>query len=237
MYRIDIVNGVLELILLGQLVDTELHGYELKKRIEGFPGGDGATSFGSLYPALNRMARAGLVEAVTDGRRFRPPVPMTGSLDGEALLFRTRRTKAPRGGRSRKAYRLTEAGRRRLVHLINDDNVDDRVFPWKVSLVHLITDAERERLFGRRIELLRRRRTEIDQAMNTAAINRYRRQHLGVQLVSVDQELRWLGSVLPADPAVSTAASSTAGDAGVNPQGLPAHVPSDRSAVAQEATT
>ncbi|HEC09599.1 MAG TPA: PadR family transcriptional regulator [Acidimicrobiales bacterium] len=228
---------MLELVLLGQLVDAELHGYELKKRIEGFPGGEGATSFGSLYPALNRLARAGMVEVVPEGRRFRPQIPMTGSLDGEALLFRNRRAKAPRGGRSRKAYRLTEAGRRRLIQLLNDDSVDDRVFPWKVSLVHLLGDAERERLFGRRVELLRRRRADIDQAITAGSINRYRREHLGVQLVSVDQELRWLDSVLPAGSGAPAAESPTAGASGVDPQGPRARVPSGRPAVAQEATT
>jgi len=228
---------VLELVLLGQLVDAELHGYELKKRIEGFPGAEGVTSFGSLYPALNRLARAGMVEVVPEGRRFRPQVPMTGSLDGEALLFRNRRVKAPRAGRSRKAYRLTEAGRRRLVQLLNDDSVDDRVFPWKVSMIHLVGDFDRERLFRRRIELLRRRRTEIDHAIATGSSNRYRSEQLSVQLVSVDQELRWLDSVLPTGPAVTAAESPAAGTSGADPQGHPAPIPSDRPAVAQEATT
>ena len=69
MYRFDIVVGyiasvsgrsnVLELALLGLLREAPVHGYELRKQLALRLGGLRAYSYGSLYPALRRLTRAG----------------------------------------------------------------------------------------------------------------------------------------------------------------------------------
>src|SRR6059058_5320168 len=55
---------MLELAILGLLKEQELHGYELKKRLSAAFGPLSSVSFGSLYPALNRLEAAGAVKAV-----------------------------------------------------------------------------------------------------------------------------------------------------------------------------
>jgi hypothetical protein len=58
---------VLELAILGPLKEQPLHGYELKKRLGDTLGSLSGVSYGSLYPALRRLERAGAIEIVAHG--------------------------------------------------------------------------------------------------------------------------------------------------------------------------
>lgn len=80
----DFLRGHLEGLLLAVLVDEPGHGYALSQRLAARSGGDLAVPEGSLYPALQRLERRGLV---------------TGSWDTQ-------------DGRRRRVYRLSAAGRR-----------------------------------------------------------------------------------------------------------------------------
>jgi DNA-binding PadR family transcriptional regulator len=104
---------VLELAILGLLHDQELHGYEIRRRLRDELGLFANISFGSLYPALSRLEKAGAV-AVTESSDLPAAVPMpfTGSLGGERAGLRARRAGSTRGTkRSRKVYRITDQGR------------------------------------------------------------------------------------------------------------------------------
>src|SRR6516225_6643744 len=103
---------MLELAILGLLKEQELHGYELKKRLVDTLGYGSGVSFGSLYPALARLERAGAVKAVGAGEATPVAIPMTGSLGGELAAFRARKAtaRAPRGRRGKKVYGITDRG-------------------------------------------------------------------------------------------------------------------------------
>jgi PadR family transcriptional regulator PadR len=75
------LRGVLDLCVLGALSRGESYGYEIGQRLEG--SGLGAIAGGTLYPALLRLERLGLV--VADWR-------------------------AGSGGPARKYYRLSDEG-------------------------------------------------------------------------------------------------------------------------------
>ena len=51
----------LELAVLGLLHETPLHGYELRKRLNTVLGWGRVLSYGSLYPALKKMLKAGWI--------------------------------------------------------------------------------------------------------------------------------------------------------------------------------
>ncbi|MEV5986920.1 PadR family transcriptional regulator [Streptomyces sp. NPDC052051] len=53
---------MLELAILGFLAERPLHGYELRRRIAALSGHARPVSDGSLYPAINRLLKAGMVE-------------------------------------------------------------------------------------------------------------------------------------------------------------------------------
>lgn len=77
---------MLEFIVLGLLGQGPLTGYDLKKRIENGPGVFVKISFGSLYPLLGRLCGKGDATMATETQ----------------------------GGRVKKHYYVTPAGRRRF---------------------------------------------------------------------------------------------------------------------------
>ncbi|GAA1751651.1 PadR family transcriptional regulator [Luedemannella helvata] len=83
-----LLRGNLELILLAAIGDREAYGLEIANRARMRSAGYFTFSVGSLYPALHRMERDGLVTIRTGP--------------------------APAGGGVVKFYRLTDAGRRAL---------------------------------------------------------------------------------------------------------------------------
>ena len=80
---------MLELAVLGLLSEGPRHGYELKQRCSEIVGPLWGVSFGSLYPALQRLLKEGFVSAEW----------------GVSSTKRRVRT-----------YRLTPGGRKHLVH-------------------------------------------------------------------------------------------------------------------------
>src|SRR5437588_12227622 len=101
---------MLDLAVLGLLKDQPLHGYELKKRLGDTLGFLWGVSYGSLYPALRRLERAGAIEIVAPRSEApAPPMPATGSIDGETAAARLRRLPKP-SRRTRKQYRLNPRG-------------------------------------------------------------------------------------------------------------------------------
>ena len=102
---------MLELAILGLLKESDLHGYELKKRLTESLGPFSTVSFGSLYPALGRLEAAGAVKAV-EAKEGPLPVLASPSLGAELAAFRTRRpvSLGVRSGRARKVYGITPKG-------------------------------------------------------------------------------------------------------------------------------
>lgn len=64
---------MLECIALGMVLESDLTGYDIKKRIENGIGIFYKASYGSLYPALKRLTEKGLlaIEQKPQGRRKR----------------------------------------------------------------------------------------------------------------------------------------------------------------------
>ena len=71
----------LELAVLGLLHESPLHGYELRKRVNIVLGWGRVLSYGTLYPALKKLVRAGYiaedVAASTATTSRRPSSPAT----------------------------------------------------------------------------------------------------------------------------------------------------------------
>ena len=71
---------MLELAILGLLLESPMHGYELRKRLTGLLGAFRAFSYGSLYPALRRMQADGADRRGRGARRgFRRCAAPAGS--------------------------------------------------------------------------------------------------------------------------------------------------------------
>jgi PadR family transcriptional regulator PadR len=90
--RRDLFPGALELMILHSLRLKPMHGYALAKHIKQFSGNLLQIEEGSLYPALQRLLKGGLLES-------------------EAGV-------SAKGGPTR-IYRLTDAGVRHLEHEVS----------------------------------------------------------------------------------------------------------------------
>jgi len=147
---------MIDLAILGLLDEQDLHGYQLKKQLAELIGSRAGMSFGSLYPALARLEKAGAVKAV-EAHTHEAAIPMTGALSGELAAFRARIGRPARSRRTRKVYGITELGRQRLRELLDDESTDDRTFTVQVAFCRVLPPAERLAHFERRkVELNRR---------------------------------------------------------------------------------
>jgi DNA-binding PadR family transcriptional regulator len=170
---------VLELAILGLLLESPMHGYELRKRLTGLLGAFRAFSYGSLYPALRRMQTDGLIaeDAAPEGAVLR---------------------------RARRVYQLTDAGRQRFTELVADtgpQNYTDDGFGVHLAFFNRTPAAARMRILeGRRRQVEERReglRDAIARASNS--LDRYTRQLHQLGLESSEREVNWLNELIAAE--------------------------------------
>jgi DNA-binding PadR family transcriptional regulator len=192
---------MLELAVLGLLEEHDLHGYELRKRLSELLGLRLAISFGSLYPALGRLEKAGLVKAVSSRpAAAKPSAPMSGSLVGELAAFRAQRRAVAgsgRGARGKKVYGITDAGRQRLIEMLSEPDVsDDRAFPVRVAFCHNLPPSRRLELFERRRAELRTRAEQRRTDSGERRVNTYLRSLFERDTAALEADLAWLDRLI-----------------------------------------
>ena len=64
MYRKELLKGSTETLLLSLLLDEAMYGYQLVKEMDRRSSGYFRFKEGTLYPALHRLQRDGLVEGI-----------------------------------------------------------------------------------------------------------------------------------------------------------------------------
>jgi DNA-binding PadR family transcriptional regulator len=194
---------VLELAILGLLKENELHGYELKKRLTEALGPFSSVSFGSLYPCLARLERAGAVKAVEalPGGSPAAPIPMTGSIAGEAAAFLARRQVRRAGGRSRKVYGITERGEQLFADLLVAESArgdEERSFNLKLAFARYLPREAR-------ILLLERRRAQLVERLNRVRnsgraqrerMDGYSRSLYDHGIATTERDIAWLDSLI-----------------------------------------
>jgi DNA-binding PadR family transcriptional regulator len=213
---------VLELAILGLLKEQELHGYELKKRLADTVGSGPGMSFGSLYPALGRLEKAGEVRIIPlhSAGEF---VPMTGALTGELAAARSLKP-VVRGGRGKKVYAITERGERLFEELLTADagsSEDERAFNLRLAFArHLSRDARIGMLERRRAYLLARlARTRGSVRHGWGRLDAYTRSLLEHGNEATEHDISWLDRLIAREREEAVAAPDTpagveAGDPG-----------------------
>jgi len=224
---------MLELAILGLLQDQDLHGYELKKRLTETVGTLSSVSFGSLYPALARLEKAGAVHVLVDSgsEPTAAPIPMTGSLGGELAAFRARLGGGARrssttpfghgGGKARKVYGITTTGRSLFEELLLGRSADDdRSFGLKLAFArHLPPDARLGLLERRRAQLVER----LDRARTSVRTGRERLDAYARSLLehgneTTERDISWLDRLIAAERnATQPQTASTSTTAGGTP--------------------
>jgi DNA-binding PadR family transcriptional regulator len=122
---------VLELAILGFLAEGPLPGHELRRRVSQLTGYTRPVSDGSLYPAIDRLANADLLQRRAD----------------------------PSAGAARYVLSVTEAGRADLIERLRKPAAHEitdftRFFTILAFLSHLPDVAEQHAVLRRRLEFL-----------------------------------------------------------------------------------
>ena len=191
--------SLLDLSILGILADQPLHGYELKKRLGELVDGRPSVSFGSLYPALNRLDRDGFIRSGETNTADR--VPMTGSLGAEVAALQTSSHETtPHSRRTRKVYTITSEGKARLVSLLIVPPTDDRTFAVQLAFCkHLDPSQRLTLLHHRRADLVGR----LAAGENTSRLrDRYRSAARDRDRLTYESELVWLDHLIDEEQAL-----------------------------------
>ncbi|HEX3221469.1 MAG TPA: PadR family transcriptional regulator [Nocardioides sp.] len=166
----------LELAVLGLLHESPLHGYELRKRLNLLLGWGRLLSYGSLYPALKRLLRAGWITEVTA-------------------------TSPGVSRRQRIVYQITPAGRQFFGEQITDTGPaawEDDTFNMRFAFFSR-TDADvRLRILEGRLSRLQER---LDRARHSSrgGDDRYLSELRRHSIESVEREVAWLTDLINAE--------------------------------------
>ncbi|AZZ80552.1 MULTISPECIES: PadR family transcriptional regulator [Gordonia] len=170
---------MLELAILGLLLEAPMHGYELRKRLTGLLGAFRAFSYGSLYPTLRRMQADGLIDEADapSGMKVR---------------------------RGRRVYQLTDAGRTRFAELVADtgpQNYTDDGFGVHLAFFSRTPAVARMRILEGRRRQVEERREGLREIVGRSnrAVDRYTRQLHQLSLESSEREVRWLNELIAAE--------------------------------------
>jgi DNA-binding PadR family transcriptional regulator len=178
-------SDVLELAVLGLLHDAPMHGYELRKHLNGMLGAFRALSYGTLYPALKSLLAQGLIREAT-------------SDDGT--------TSALAGRRARIVYELSAEGKERFQSLIRSPGPaawEDETFDVHFAFFSRTDAASRlQVLEGRRTRLQER----LDGVRRSMARRRERLDDYTLELQrhgqeSVEREVRWITELIDSERA------------------------------------
>jgi len=198
--RVPRKGATLELAVLGLLQETPLHGYELRKRLNLLLGWTRLLSYGSLYPALKRMLRAGWVTEVTTANAV--------------------------SRRQRIVYQITPAGTEFFTSEITEAGPaawEDETFNMRFAFFSR-TDA------GVRLRILEGRRSRLQERLDRARSlhgedDRYVSELRRHSIESVDREVRWLTELIEAE----RANADRAGSQKRGPKAAPRSAPSPKA--------
>ena len=188
---------MLELAILGLLYEAPVHGYELRKQLSTRLGGLRVISYGSLYPALRRLTRAGLIVEDT-------AAPLDGTWSR----------------RARRVYRITAEGKERFAELLADSgpqSFDDDGFGVHLAFFSRTPAEIRMRILEGRRRAVEERREGLRAVLSRAGeqIDRYTRELHQLGLDTSEREVRWLNELIQQERAAhdGPAATDTGHDA------------------------
>jgi len=188
-------GAALELAVLGLLHDAPMHGYELRKQLIALLGWGRVLSYGTLYPCLKALTKAGYIIA--------DPPSSSGGISRADLARGTVEPGAvePRGRRNRIVYQLTAEGKERFATAMEDSGPtawDDESFGVRFAFFGRTDSPTRMRILeGRRSRLEER----LDNVRKSAARGRERADSYTLELQrhgleSVEHEITWLTGLI-----------------------------------------
>ena len=187
--------------VLGLLKEQDMHGYELKKRLSDVFGVSSAVSFGSLYPALARLAAGGAVRVVTSQSGQSAP-------SGDAAALERRES------RRRKVYGITPLGAAAFEELLTDSQgggEDERSFNLRLAFARYLAPEGRLGLLEQRRAVLGERLAQVAARARARRDDRYMRILCERQQDSLSRDVSWLDHLIQEERAGKSIGAPPAG--------------------------
>jgi DNA-binding PadR family transcriptional regulator len=180
--------GVLELPVLGLLKERDMHGYELRKQLGAMLGPFWQVSWGSLYPTLRRLAKAGAVEKVeTEAPRRR------STRSGKASAKKTT-------GRRKTVYRITDVGEELFVRMLEETGaaVDHEHFTLKLAFFRYLGPEARLAVLERRRAYLQDKLAQLKTNLRDyrERIDSYALMLQDHDLLSTQSDIAWIDELI-----------------------------------------
>lgn len=179
-------HGMLELPVLGLLKERTMHGYELRKQLGTMLGPFWQVSWGSLYPALRRLAKSGAVEKVAD-----------------APTKTRRTTKSTTGvaaGRRKTVYRITPVGEQMFLDMLEETAaaVDAEHFTLKLAFFRYLAPEARLNLLERRRAYLTEKLAQFRANLRELGerIDSYTLSLQNHSMASTESDIKWIDELI-----------------------------------------
>ena len=197
--------GMLELPVLGLLKEREMHGYELRKQLGAMLGPFWQVSWGSLYPTLRRLAKAGAVEKVETEAPRRSRATKS--------LARTRSTATSTPGRKKNVFRITPTGEQMFSAMLEETAaaVDAEHFTLKLAFFRYLQPETRLALLERRRAYLIDKLAEFKNNLRDyrERIDSYTLSLHNHGMASTESDIAWIEELITQERAPRTGAPET----------------------------
>lgn len=170
-------GAALEVAVLGLLHDAPMHGYELRKQVNALLGWSRILSYGTLYPCLKALGKAGFIVA-------------DEATEPEG-----------RGRRARIVYKLTAEGKEHFSQALEDSGPstwDDETFGVRFAFFARTDAASRVRILEGRRSRLEERLDNVRKAgqRKRDRVDSYTLELQRHGLESVQREVTWLTELI-----------------------------------------
>ena len=179
---------MLELAVLGLLKERSMHGYELRKQLSTMLGPFWQVSWGSLYPALRRLAKSGAVEKLAE-----PAKPRRAA--------RSAKPAATVGvGRRKTVYKITADGERLFSGLLEETaaSVDAEHFTLKLAFFRYLEPEARLTLLERRRAYLQDKLAQFKSNLKELGerIDNYTLSLQTHSMASTESDIKWIDELI-----------------------------------------
>lgn len=205
--------GMVELPVLGLLKDRDMHGYELRKQLGAMLGPFWQVSWGSLYPTLRRLAKAGAVEKLETEQPRRTKAKTKTKVRSRTRSPRTTSATSLTTGRRKNVYRITPKGEAMFTAMLEETAaaVDSEHFTLKLAFFRYLQPETRLALLERRRAYLVDKLAEFKSNLRDyrERIDSYTLSLQNHGMASTESDIAWIDELINQERAPSAGAPET----------------------------
>jgi DNA-binding PadR family transcriptional regulator len=162
-----------------------MHGYQLRKQLTAMLGPLWQVSWGSLYPTLRRLARAGAVEATHERRPRKTAKSSAGALSG---------------GRRRTVYRITPKGEELFAQMLEEsaEAIDTENFNLKLAFFRYLRPEKRLVVLERRRAYLQEKLAQFRTNLRTykERMDAYALSLQSHDMAATQSDIEWIDDLI-----------------------------------------